>query len=130
MIKKLARSIREYKKPTIITILFMTFEAIIETIIPFITANLVNQIKEGLDVDKIVWTGVLLIVMAIVSLLCAAIAGVNAAKASTGFGKNLRKDMFDQIQKFSFENIDKLISDCNEIKALLISSINTAKKSN
>ena len=107
MIKKLARSIREYKKPTIITILFMTFEAIIETIIPFITANLVNQIKEGLDVDKIVWTGVLLIVMAIVSLLCAAIAGVNAAKASTGFGKNLRKDMFDQIQKFSFENIDK-----------------------
>ncbi|MBR2892181.1 MAG: ABC transporter ATP-binding protein [Bacilli bacterium] len=107
MIKKLARSIREYKKPTIITILFMTFEAIIETIIPFITANLVNQIKEGLDVDKIVWTGVLLIGMAIVSLLCAAIAGVNAAKASTGFGKNLRKDMFDQIQKFSFENIDK-----------------------
>ena len=106
MIKKLARSIREYKKPTIITILFMTFEAIIETIIPFITAFLVNQYEE-IDVDKIVWTGVLLIVMAIVSLLCAAIAGVNAAKASTGFGKNLRKDMFDQIQKFSFENIDK-----------------------
>ena len=107
MIRKLARSIREYKKPTIITILFMTFEAIIETIIPFITAILVNQIKEGTEVNKIVWTGVLLIVMAFVSLSCAAIAGIAAAKASTGFGKNLRKDMFDKIQNFSFENIDK-----------------------
>ena len=107
MIKKLARSIREYKKPTIITILFMTFEAIIETIIPFITAILVNQIKEGTEVNKIVWTGLLLIVMAFASLSCAAIAGVAAAKASTGFGKNLRKDMFDKIQNFSFENIDK-----------------------
>ncbi len=107
MIKKLARSIREYKKPTIITMVFMTLEAVMETIIPFITAKLVNQIEKGIEIEKIILTGLLLVGMAIASLFCAAIAGVCAAKASTGFGKNLRKDLFDKVQQFSFENVDK-----------------------
>lgn len=107
MIKILSRSLRENKKPAILTMIFMVLEAVMETIIPFITALLVNQIKEGTETTTIALTGLLLVGMAVLSLGCAAAAGVFAAKASTGFGKNLRKDMFDKIQEFSFENIDK-----------------------
>ena len=107
MIKILSRSLRENKKPAILTMIFMVLEAVMETIIPFITALLVNQIKEGTETKTITLTGLLLVGMAVLSLGCAAAAGVFAAKASTGFGKNLRKDMFDKIQEFSFENIDK-----------------------
>ena len=107
MIKILSRSLRENKKPAILTMIFMVLEAVMETIIPFITALLVNQIKEGTETRTIALTGLLLVGMAVLSLGCAAAAGVFAAKASTGFGKNLRKDMFDKIQEFSFENIDK-----------------------
>ena len=107
MIKILSRSLRENKKPAILTMIFMVLEAVMETLIPFITATLVNQIKAGTDTEKIALTGLLLVGMAVISLACAALAGVFAAKASTGYGKNLRKDMFDKIQKFSFENIDK-----------------------
>ena len=107
MIKILSRSLRENKKPAILTMIFMVLEAVMETIIPFITALLVNQIKEGTETKTIALTGLLLVGMAVLSLGCAAAAGVFAAKASTGFGKNLRKDMFDKIQEFSFENIDK-----------------------
>ena len=110
MIKKLAGCVRQYKKPAIITLIFIIGEAIVETLIPFITANLVNRIKGGTDVSTILSSGLLLTVMACLSLLCGAIAGIAGSKASTGFAKNVRHDMFHKIQSYSFENIDKFSS--------------------
>ena len=110
MIRKLAGSIREFKTPTILTIVFIILEAIIESIIPFITANLVNGIKSGIDLKRILFVGMILIVLAILSLASGGIAGFTCAKASTGFARNLRRDMFVNIQGFSFENVDKFSS--------------------
>ena len=110
MIKTLAKSIREYKLPSILTLIFIMGEVIIEVLIPFFTADLVNNIKAGAPMIEIIKTGVLLIGMALVSLCCGAIAAVTCAKASSGFAKNLRYDMFERIQSFSFANIDKFSS--------------------
>jgi len=107
VIKVLARSIREYKKLSIITPILISLEVVIECIIPFVTANLVNEIKGGCGLDTIIKYGVILIAMAVLSLMFGAIAGTTSATASCGFAKNLRKDMFYKIQSFSFENIDK-----------------------
>ncbi len=82
-------------------------EVIIECIIPFITANLVNEIKTGCNLDTIVKYGVILIIMAFLSLTFGGIAGSTSATAASGFAKNLRRDMFYSIQNYSFENIDK-----------------------
>ena len=107
MIKTLAKSIREYKKPSIQTPIFVTFEVILECIIPYITADLVNNIKAGCDLSVIIRHGIILVAMALLSLTFGALAGFTCATASCGFAKNLRKDMFYNIQNFSFENIDK-----------------------
>lgn len=107
MIKTLAKSIREYKLPSILTLIFIMGEVIIEVIIPFITADLVNNIKAGAPIETVIKTGLILIGMALVSLCCGGIAAITCAKASTGFAKNLRRDMFQKIQGFSFSNIDK-----------------------
>ena len=107
MIKKIAQSIREYKLPSILTFLFIVFEAIIECLIPFITADMVNNIEAGAPISFVIKTGVILIVMALASLSCGGIAGITCAKASAGFAKNLRTDLFSRIQTYSFENIDK-----------------------
>lgn len=107
MLKKLASCVREYKKPTILTLIFIVGEAIIETLIPFMTADLVNKIKAGAGMDVLVKTGLLLVLMAILSLCCGGIAGFTCADASAGFAKNLRHDIFRRIQTFSFSNIDK-----------------------
>lgn len=111
-LKKLAASIREYKKPAIWTIILMVFEVIIEVCIPFITAALINNIQSdaGMDLGKVIIMGVLLIAMAFLSLLCGGFGGYTCAKASSGFSKNLRKDIFDKVQSYSFENIDKFSS--------------------
>ncbi|MBR3575969.1 MAG: ABC transporter ATP-binding protein [Clostridia bacterium] len=110
MIKKLLSCVREYKKPTIITFLLITLEVIIECIIPFVTASLVNQIKVGIEIKALLIIGISLVLMAIVSLACGGIAGYTSAKASAGFAKNLRHDIFNKIQDYSFENIDKFSS--------------------
>ncbi len=110
MIKRLLSCVREYKAPTIITIFLMIGEAAIETIIPFITANLVNQLRAGAEIKDVVMTGLLLVLMAVISLSCGGFAAVTSAKASSGFSKNLRNDIFDKIQTYSFENIDKFSS--------------------
>ncbi len=110
MIKKLFSCVREYKKPSIITILLIMLEVIIECIIPFITASLVNQIKAGIEIKALLITGISLVLMALVSLACGGIAGYTSAKASAGFAKNLRHDIFNKIQDYSFENIDKFAS--------------------
>lgn len=107
MIKKLSESIREYKKPSILTLIFIVLEVVIEVLIPFITAQLINLIKAGSDISTVIQYGGLLIVMAMLSLGCGSAAGFFCAKASSGFGKNLREDIYCKVQDFSFENIDK-----------------------
>ena len=110
MIKRLAACVREYKLPALLTFLFIVFEAIIEAFIPFLTADLVNKIQAGADMSKVYKLGGLLIVMALLSLCCGGTAAVTCAKASAGFAKNLRSDIFGKIQSYSFENIDKFSS--------------------
>ena len=110
MLKRLARCVREYKPQVILTLIFIVAEAVIETLIPFITANLINQIKDGAGMDVILKQGGLLAVMAILSLCCGGIAGFTCAKASSGFAKNLRQDIFRKTQTFTFSNIDKFSS--------------------
>ena len=110
MIKTLAKSIRENKLPSILTLIFIMGEVLIEVAIPFITADLVNGIKAGEPIEEVVKTGVTLIFMALISLCCGGIAAATCAKASAGFARNLRHDMFAKIQNFSFSNIDKFSS--------------------
>lgn len=110
MIKKLAGCIREYKTPSIITLIFIVCEVIIEVFIPFITADLVNTIKAGAEMSEVVKTGLFLALLACLSLCCGGIAGFTCAKAAAGFAKNLRHDIFSKVQTYSFENIDKFSS--------------------
>ena len=89
------------------TPILVAFEALVECIIPLMVANLVNKMQNGCDLSVILKYGVILIIMACFSLLFGALAGITAANASAGFGKNLRKDLFMAVQNFSFENIDR-----------------------
>lgn len=107
MIKTLAKSIREYKKATILTPIIVFFEVVLECIIPFIVAMLIDNIEKGCGLNVILMYGGILTLMAILSLTCGAFAGKFCANASCGFAKNLRKDMFETIQTYAFENIDK-----------------------
>ena len=107
IIRTLSHSIREYKKASILTPLLVTVEVIMECAIPFVIANLVNQMQAGCSMDVIVQYGLALLVMAIVSLIFGGAAGATCARASAGFARNLRRDMFYHIQDYSFENIDK-----------------------
>ena len=107
IVKTLSHSIREYKKTSILTPLLVTVEVVMECAIPFVIANLVNQMQAGCTMDVIVRYGIQLLAMAIISLVFGAAAGATCANASAGFARNLRKDMFYHIQDYSFENIDK-----------------------
>ena len=110
MFRTISRCLREFKLPTIITILFMTGEAVIEAIIPFITARLVDQFSEGLAMSSLLRTGLILFVMTLVSLFCGGMAGMTSAKAAAGLAKNVRHDIFAKVQTFAFSNIDKFSS--------------------
>ena len=110
MIKKLAGSIREYKKVTLLTLLLMVGEVFFEVLIPFITADMVNDIKAGAPMDGVLKTGLLLLVMAMLSLLFGVLAARKAATAGAGFAKNLRHDIFYAIQDFSFADVDRFSS--------------------
>ncbi len=101
------KSIRQYLKPTILSLIFIIGEVILEVVIPFITADMVNKIQAGAQMDTILKMGGVITVSAIMSLACGALAGSFSAKASAGFAGNLRADMFAKVQKFSFGNIDK-----------------------
>ena len=138
MIKKLYGSVREYKRPSVITFVFMVCEAVLECLIPFITADLVNNIKAGAEVGYIVKTGCLHALMAVCSLACGGLAGYTSAKASAGFAKNLRHDIFERVQTYSFENIDKfssaslvtrLTTDINHVQMAYMMIIRTAVRS-
>ena len=116
-IKQLAKSVREYKRPSLITLFLMVGEAVIESIIPFITAEfLINYLSESaqngkvIEVGYVVRIGLILALMAMCSLACGGLAGFTCAKASSGFAKNLRHDLFHKVQEFTFTNIDKFSS--------------------
>ena len=107
MIKTFIKSIREFKTPTILTLLFIIGEVFIEVLIPFRTAALVNGVKDGMPMSELLRLGLILVAMAIVSLCFGGGAALMGSKASAGFARNLRGDVFRRIQGFSFENIDK-----------------------
>lgn len=106
MIKKLAKSIREYKKASILTAIFVSIEVILEVLIPYFMADLIESVN-GKEMNSILKIGFILAGMTLLSFLFGVLSGVNCAKASSGFAKNLRKDMYYKIQSYSFNNIDK-----------------------
>ena len=111
MLKTLAKCIREYKLPSILSPVLVTIEVVLECLIPFIIAQLINVIDVNvpteIDLGQVWMYGGILIAMAVASLAAGALAGAFCSRASAGFAKNVRKDMFYNIQTFSFENIDK-----------------------
>ena len=107
MIKKLLRSVREFKVATIKAPVYISLEVIMECIIPLIMANLIDKGLNQGNMPVILKMGLLLFLCSVMSLAFGVLSGMNAAKASAGFARNLRKDMFDHVQDFSFANIDK-----------------------
>lgn len=137
-IKAIFKSVREFKWPTFLTFIFIIGEVILESLIPYRTANLINSIKYGVDMSIVTENGLILIVMALSSLICGGLAGFTCAKATAGFIKNLRHDLFVKIQSFSFENIDKysssslitrLTTDCGNIYFSYMMAIRIALRS-
>ena len=106
-IKTLSKSIREYKLQTILSPLFIALEVLIEVMIPFITAKLIDSIEAKSTIAEIGRYGMILALMAVLSLICGALSGHFCAVASSGFAKNLRHDLFYKVQTYSFSNIDK-----------------------
>lgn len=136
--KTLAGCIREYKKPMYLTVVLIVLEAVIETFIPFITAKLVNLMKESAELSEIIQNGVLLVVLACVSLAAGAIAARACSRSSAGFAKNLRADAFRKIQGFTFERIDayssaslvtRLTTDVQNVQMSYMMLIRTALRS-
>ena len=107
MIKRLAKSIREYKLTSILTPLFVAGEVILEVIIPLLMADLIDDGIYGGEMNMVFKLGLELVLCAILSLIFGTLSGICAAKASSGFAKNLRKDLYYKVQDFSFSNIDK-----------------------
>ena len=107
MIKRLSACIREYKKQTILTPVCMVGEVVCECTIPLLTADLINSIQNGCDLRTILLYGLKLFVIAMLSLGFGALSGWFAAEAAAGFAKNLRHDLYYQVQSFSFANIDR-----------------------
>ena len=113
MIKTLAKSIREYKLTSILPLIFIMGEVVIEATIPFLTRDMINSFENlngSATINDVLITGLKLVGMAIISLFCGGIAAITCAKASAGFAKNLRFDMFSKIQSYSFKNVDKFSS--------------------
>ena len=107
MIKTLAKQIKEFKKDSILSPIYIAAEVILELLLPFIMASMIDDGVEVGNMKHIVITGIIMLVVAMLSLFCGAMCGKHAAIASTGFARNVRKSMFDNIQTFSFANIDK-----------------------
>ena len=107
MIKKLAKSIREYKKESILTPIFVSLEVVMEVIIPLLMANLIDKGMYDSNMNEVLKIGLELVGAAMLSLIFGVLSGSVAAKASAGFAKNLRKDLYYKVQDFSFSNIDK-----------------------
>ncbi len=107
MIRTLLGSVREYKRSSILAPLFVTFEVVLEVIIPLLMAKLIDFGIEAGNMQYILKIGLVLVVCCLVSLLLGVLSGKCAAEASAGFAKNLRSDMYEKVQGYSFSNIDK-----------------------
>ena len=107
MLKTLGKSVREYKKPALLTPLLVTLEVVMEVVIPLLMANLIDKGIYAGQMNEILKIGVMLVVASLLSLAFGILSGITASKASAGFAKNLRKDLYYKIQDFSFTNIDK-----------------------
>ena len=138
VIKTFIKCIREFKLPTILTLILIIGEVFIEVLIPTRTADLVNDIKAGAPMNEVVQTGIVLVIMAIASLACGGGAGFMGAKASAAFARNVRHDVFQRIQGFSFENIDKfstaslvtrLTTDISNVQMAFMMTIRAAVRS-
>ena len=106
MVKSLLKSVREYKKTAILTPVFITGEVILECILPYLMANLIDSIT-GEKMSPILFCGLELFILALLSLFCGTMAARTGATASCGFAKNLRQDLFYKVQTFAFSDIDK-----------------------
>lgn len=100
------KSLREYKTPSLLSPLFVTFEVILECIIPLVMASLIDHMK-GASLTPVFQDGIVLIILAMASLYCGRRAAIEAAKGSAGFAKNLRQDIYFNIQSFSFADVDR-----------------------
>ena len=107
MIRKLTRSIREYKRDTFLTPVFVILEVIMEIIIPLLMARMIDDGITGDDTGVLTSLGTVLIICVIIGLAAGVLSGAFCARASGGFAQNLRQDMYDKIQEYSFANIDK-----------------------
>ena len=107
MIKRLLKSVREFKKDALLTPFFVVLEVVMEVIIPLVMARLIDKGIDGQDMAAIWKYGIILVLCAMLALVFGAAAGTFAARASTGFARNLRHDMYYNVQNFSFSNIDK-----------------------
>lgn len=107
MLKTLGAQIREFKKDSLLTPVFMILEVFMETIIPLMMASIIDQGVEAGNIHHIYVMGAWMVVAACFSLFCGVMGGKYGARASAGFARNLRKAMYENIQSFSFSNIDK-----------------------
>ena len=107
MIGTLLKQVKQYKKVSILTPIFTALEVVMEVLIPFITASIIDKGIEAGDMNQVYFYGAIMLVMAFFSLLFGILAGRFAAAASSGFASNLRDAMYENIQTFSFSNIDK-----------------------
>ena len=107
MIKRLTKSIREYKKYVILTPLLVSFEVVLEVLIPLLMSRIIDEGLAKGDMNTVYVTGGLLVILSFVSLICGVTSGWFGSKASTGFAANLRHDLYYKVQDFSFYNIDK-----------------------
>ena len=135
MLKTLAKNVGEYKGATIATPILVSFEVLFEVMIPFGTAALIDQVKRGAELQTTLTYGLVLAGMALASLLFGALAGLTCAKASCGFARNLRRNMFRNIQTFSFTTIDqfstsslvtRLTTDVQNVQMAFMQIIRTA----
>lgn len=135
ILSTLGGSVREHRRDSLLTPLLVTGEVVIECILPFITAQLIDRIQMGAGMDVVVYYSLVLLALALLSLACGALAGVTCSVAATGFAKNLRHDMFATIQRFSFSNIDRfstsslvtrLTTDTNNVQQSYMMIIRTA----
>ena len=107
MIKRIAGAIREYKRDSLLTPVFVSLEVLLEVLIPLVMSALIDRGIDAGDLQEILKLGGLLIVMAFLSLMFGVLSGMTAASASAGLARNLRHDIYYNVQNFSFSNIDK-----------------------
>ncbi|MCI1997527.1 MAG: ABC transporter ATP-binding protein/permease [Olsenella sp.] len=135
IVSTLGKSLREFKRTSLLTPVLVIGEVAIECIIPFITAQFIDQLQMGAGMDVIIHYSSILVLLAIASLVCGTLAGITCSVAATGFARNLRHDLFETIQHFSFSNIDRfsvsslvtrLTTDTNNVQQSYMTIIRTA----